>query len=146
MDDVLVLIAEDEPGIAIAIEAAVRKALVGYKVDIKKASNGQKALEILMASEIPSLCLIDIMMPIVDGIELIKEIRKNNTWTNIPLVVLSTGLGPSENKDCMEAGATAAFSKPPISQLNGLVGDIVDRYLQNSSGSDDDVFGSIFDD
>ncbi len=55
---------------------------------VKPASNGVKAIECLKAEQ-PLLILLDLMMPEMDGFEVINEVRKNPDWQNIPIVVIT---------------------------------------------------------
>ena len=57
-------------------------------VDIKEANNGINALELVKQS-IPSLILLDLMMPEMDGFQFIEELRKNPQWKDIPVVVIT---------------------------------------------------------
>jgi CheY-like chemotaxis protein/nitrogen-specific signal transduction histidine kinase len=55
---------------------------------VKPASNGLKALECLKAEQ-PVIILLDLMMPEMDGFEVIEQVRKNPDWQNIPIIVIS---------------------------------------------------------
>lgn len=57
-----------------------------YKV--VKAQNGKVALEYLKV-HIPGLIILDLMMPVMDGFQFVQEIRKHDSWSSIPIVVLS---------------------------------------------------------
>ena len=55
---------------------------------IIEAENGKKGLEIIRL-ELPDLVLSDVMMPCMDGIELLEEVKKNHDTSHIPFVLLS---------------------------------------------------------
>ena len=57
-------------------------------ITIKEAYNGINALELVKQS-IPSLILLDLMMPEMDGFQFIEELRKNPQWKDIPVVVIT---------------------------------------------------------
>ena len=57
-------------------------------INIKEAYNGINALEIIKKS-IPSLIILDLMMPEMDGFQFIEELRKNCQWSKIPIVVIT---------------------------------------------------------
>ena len=58
----------------------------GWKV--KEAGDGREALEIV-AQELPSVIMLDLMMPVMDGFEFVRELRKVEPWKNIPIVVIT---------------------------------------------------------
>lgn len=80
-----------------------------YKV--VSAENGfegyQKATE-----ELPDLIIADIMMPMMDGLELLKILRENNTTQNIPFVFLSAKSSMNEIRTGMNTGADDYLTKP----------------------------------
>jgi CheY-like chemotaxis protein len=53
------------------------------------AHDGIECLEILKGDKLPDLILLDIMMPLISGWEVFKEIKKNPEWKNIPIVFLT---------------------------------------------------------
>jgi two-component system chemotaxis response regulator CheY len=64
--------------------------LTGLPVNsVHQASNGQEALEVL-GHEWIDLALVDINMPVMDGVELISRIRKTQETSNLPIIVVST--------------------------------------------------------
>ena len=69
---------------------------------------GTKAIELALHLQ-PDLIILDIMMPEINGFELIKEIRGNPKIQNIPIMVLS--VSNSESR-CLELGANLYMSKP----------------------------------
>lgn len=83
-DEHQVLVIEDD----VTASELMTKLLLreGYAVSL--ACNGRLALE-QMANRIPSLILLDLMMPEMDGFEFIDELRKEEGWRNIPIVVVT---------------------------------------------------------
>jgi CheY-like chemotaxis protein len=74
------------------------------------AENGEEALN-LLAVERPELIITDISMPVMDGIEMIKQLRKVPEWKIIPVLVISA-FRSGIIQDAMQAGANAATAKP----------------------------------
>ena len=66
----------------------VEKILKRYNFKVKKANGGQEALD-MIAAEKPSLVLLDLMMPNVDGFDVLAELSKSEETSNIPVVILS---------------------------------------------------------
>ncbi len=81
------LVVEDEHNLLLGIRDILE--LDEYRVMM--ASNGQQALEVLRdhTNDLPDLILSDIMMPYMDGIEFLKEVRKNEAWVKIPFIFLT---------------------------------------------------------
>ena len=52
------------------------------------------------------------MMPGLDGVETLTEIKKNKDWANIPVVMVTAGSDPSAVADCRSLGATDIITKP----------------------------------
>ncbi|MFC5404162.1 response regulator [Cohnella soli] len=83
-DDEQILIIEDDIATTDYITKLLRKE--GYAV--VQSHNGRHALEQLVQN-LPSLILLDLMMPEMDGFEFIAELRKHEIWHNIPVVVIT---------------------------------------------------------
>ena len=83
----------------------------GYEV--WKAESGQQCMEIL-EEKIPDLILLDILMPEMDGFEVIREIKKRQGWERIPVIFLTADRGAKTEEECFKAGAVDYISKPFI--------------------------------
>jgi len=81
----------------------------GYVVDA--VGDGEAALEVARAQK-PDLLLTDVMMPRLDGFELLKLIRNDPTLTDLPVVMLSARAGEGAQVDGLEAGADDYLAKP----------------------------------
>ncbi len=76
------------------------------------ARDGQEALD-LVAAHSCDLILMDIQMPVMDGVTATRKIRASNQkWRDIPIIVVSAASQSSERSACRAAGATAFLSKP----------------------------------
>jgi two-component system, response regulator len=89
----------------------------GIKSDIYHASSGDECLAILhnkfsMNVVQPSLILLDLNMPGMDGRETLHAIKSDNTFKNIPVVVFTTSSNPRDITKCYEYGANAYHVKP----------------------------------
>jgi len=101
-----VLIVEDEPDIAYALKLALEGA--GYSTSW--AGDGEKALAILQQDSEYNLMLLDIRMPGIDGVEVLK--RMKSTGRDIAVIMMS-GHGSEELAvECMKIGAEDYISKP----------------------------------
>ena len=99
-----ILVADDEKEIRELLRLYLENA--GYKV--VEAEDGQQALELLKNKEI-DLCLLDIMMPKMDGYHVLQELRKES---NIPVVIISAKGADSEKILGLNLGADDYMSKP----------------------------------
>jgi CheY-like chemotaxis protein len=79
-----VLMVEDDP----ATRAMTRKILEKEGWKVTEAENGHRALD-CMAQERPSLILLDLMMPEMDGFEFTEQVRLHPEWRRIPIVVVT---------------------------------------------------------
>ena len=86
-----VLVVEDDVGIREAIGSILEDE--GYEVAL--AENGEHALELLSDLERPCLLLVDLIMPKMNGWELMKALSKNDRLATIPVVVMSAASRPA---------------------------------------------------
>ncbi len=96
-----VLVVEDETPLSTALEQKFVKE--GYEVEV--ARNGQEGLEAVKRQK-PDIILLDVIMPIMDGMSMLRNLRSNNETREIPVVILSN-LGDS--KDILQAMQQETF-------------------------------------
>lgn len=82
----------------------------GYEV--LEAKDGQDALTKLNQPISLSIVVTDLNMPVMDGIELIQQLRVHPTYKYVPIVVLTTESEPGKKQAARSAGATAWIVKP----------------------------------
>lgn len=80
-----IMVVEDDKDTRDMIRRMLEKE--GWRVT--EADNGRSALELLEAKKEPQLILLDLMMPVMDGVEFIEEFRKHEQWSSIPVIVLT---------------------------------------------------------
>ena len=101
-----ILIVEDE-----YINQEILKEIISDKYEVLVAGNGIEALNILKTSSKPiSLILLDLNMPLMDGFTVLKEIKKDDKYKNIPIIVI-TGEKDSE-LEALNLGAVDFITKP----------------------------------
>lgn len=94
---------------------------------VRIARNGQEAIDLLTRSVGDSarsidLVLMDVMMPVMDGLTATREIRKNPDWKKLPIIVLTAKAMPDDQQRCIEAGANDYMAKPlDVEKLLSLV-------------------------
>jgi signal transduction histidine kinase/DNA-binding response OmpR family regulator/HAMP domain-containing protein len=90
---------------------ALSSVLEDYGMDIKTADNGREAIALAQKGEL-DVILMDIMMPEMDGLETMKEIRKLPHCKDLPIVAVTAKAMKGDRERCIEAGAWDYLSKP----------------------------------
>jgi len=89
--------------------------------DVGQAANGLRLISAMHVDR-PDVILLDVMMSWIDGFELCRAIKKNPTFTDIPVIFISARKSAEDEKTGLAAGAVAYFSKPI--DMDGLVARI----------------------
>lgn len=98
-----ILVVEDEATIREALVEALRDE--GY--DVRALSHGQEAWDLLQGDYVPQLMLLDLMMPVMGGGELLKKLRGDTRWAGLPVILFSAA-GAARQVE----GATDYLRKP----------------------------------
>jgi signal transduction histidine kinase/DNA-binding response OmpR family regulator len=94
---------------------------------VEIARNGREALDALgkfakQPSSAIDLVLMDVMMPVMDGLTATQEIRKNPDWKKLPIIALTAKAMPDDQQRCIDAGANDYMAKPlDVEKLLSLV-------------------------
>lgn len=116
--EVVILVAEDDAGHARLIEKNLSRA--GLHNSVFRFENGQTVLNFLFcrgpgphrATEMPYLLLLDIRMPQVDGIEVLRRLKEDSELRKIPVIMLTTTDDPREVDRCHAMGCASYIVKP----------------------------------
>ncbi|MCL4294640.1 MAG: PAS domain S-box protein [Anaerolineae bacterium] len=81
----------------------------GYR--LKVARNGSQAVQ-MAQEERPAVILMDIQMPVLDGLEAIRQLRANGHFAGVPIIALTALAMPGDRERCLAAGANEYLSKP----------------------------------
>lgn len=121
VDKLKVLIVDDVP-LNILL---VRKMLGLFTFKVKTAANGQQALD-MISNEVPDLMLLDLMMPGIDGFEVIRRVRASDDTKDLPIIILSALNSEADIVKGMELGANDFVNKPIIMErlINSVVKQI----------------------
>jgi signal transduction histidine kinase/DNA-binding response OmpR family regulator/HAMP domain-containing protein len=106
-----VLVVDDNEDFTLAVKRLLEAD--GFKVEV--ANSGVQALQVLEKS-IPSIIFLDLVMPQMDGYEVIQRLQHNNAWKDIPLVVLSGKELTNEEWEKLNAYATEFLKKTDFTQ------------------------------
>ena len=116
-----IIIVEDEPDTAEMFAEMMR--LSGYHV--LKSYGGTPAIA-LISQEIPDVVVLDVMMPDLSGLEVLRHLRRDPRLEKIPVIAVSAKSLPSDVKNGLDAGANKYLTKPVAFQdLNAAVRDVI---------------------
>ena len=110
-----ILVAEDDRFLRKAAEMALKRQ--GYTV--RTAADGEEALR-MAQSELPDLILLDLIMPKLNGFDVLQALKKDAPTAHIPVIILSNLGQDRDVQQAMDAGAAAYFIKTDLS-LHALV-------------------------
>lgn len=102
-----ILVAEDEPQTAQLIEFKLKQQ--GYNVTI--VSNGEQALKMIGVSR-PALVILDGMMPVMDGFEVLRRLKDDTKTCNLPVIMLTARSRERDVVTGLELGASDYIVKP----------------------------------
>ncbi|MCK6605039.1 MAG: response regulator [Ignavibacteriaceae bacterium] len=109
----LILLVEDNPDDEALTLRALNKG--DYKSDIMVLRDGQQAVDYLNAadeSRLPALIMLDLKLPKLSGIDVLKFIRSNNKTKHLPVVVLTSSSEESDIRECYEYHVNSYVRKP----------------------------------
>src|SRR5262249_1148440 len=100
--------------------------LEGYELKVLAAENGRKGLELLYSTPSIDVVLMDIMMPEMDGYDIIRTIRQRREFERLPIIAVTAKVMQGDRAKCLEAGASDYLAKPvDMDQLLARFGDAV---------------------
>ena len=124
-EDSTILIVEDDPD----IRALLKRYMEREHIQVVEAENGRIGLE-KMAELTPSMVLLDLMMPEMDGFAFVEEYRKHPDWLKIPVVVLTAKTLTEEDKKRLEGWVHSLYSKGERN-IEGVVQEITQKIGQS---------------
>lgn len=119
MAERIILLVEDNPDDTILTRRALEKSDVSHRVEV--ARDGLEALDYLFAlgthadrkaSDMPALILLDLKLPKVDGLEVLRRLRADRLTKLIPVIVLSSSDEPADVIESYGLGANSYIRKP----------------------------------
>lgn len=105
----IILIVDDTPE-----NIDILRGVLHEEYKVKAVLNGLKALTIAEKSPQPSMILLDIMMPDMDGYEVCKKLKENPTTENIPVIFISAKSLNDDKEKGLKLGAVDYIAKPII--------------------------------
>jgi two-component system alkaline phosphatase synthesis response regulator PhoP len=124
-----ILVVDDEPEILELLQYNFNKR--GLEVSV--ARNGQEGLE-LIEKDPPQIIVLDIMMPVMSGIEMCRKLRQQEQFKNIPILFLSATNDDMLILSAMSAGGNHFVSKPVrLNLLFQLVSNLYEEYKKQGA-------------
>jgi CheY-like chemotaxis protein len=112
----VIVVADDDLDDQDLIKRGLRDCKV--EVEINSVYNGLQLMDYLLkreaykgSTETPDLILLDLNMPLMDGLEVLREIKAHDALTKIPLYVITTSRNKDHRKMAIEMGASGFYSK-----------------------------------
>jgi len=106
-----VLVVEDEQG----MQNLVRVMLGRAGMDTVQCFNVESAVNVLRTQPLPELVLLDLMLPDVSGIELLRQMRAKDYFDSVPIIILSAIADPNKIREALTLGADRYVIKTAIS-------------------------------
>jgi DNA-binding response OmpR family regulator len=103
-----ILVADDEPHIGRIIKMKLEQG--PFRVTL--AYDGQEALDFVNDGEQLDLVLLDLMMPKLSGLDVLRRIREQERFKSLPCIILTAGGEAKHERDALELGATQFLTKP----------------------------------
>src|SRR5947209_13079149 len=116
--ELVILLAEDDEGHAFLVQSSLAEA--GIVNEIVHVNDGQEALDYIRCegayagrvADGPLLLLLDIKMPRVDGVEVLRRLKEDEATAKIPVIMLTTTDDPREIELCYQLGCSIYITKP----------------------------------
>jgi CheY-like chemotaxis protein len=117
-EPILIVLVEDDDGHANLVERNLQRA--GLANGIHRLKDGQEALDYVQGKGAhagrpgphPMLLLLDIKMPRVDGVEVLRQLKSDPQTALVPIIMLTTTDDPREIQRCYELGCSVYITKP----------------------------------
>lgn len=137
----ILLVEDNEINQQVAVEL-----LAMAKLEVSVASNGQEALDSLAIDKFDAV-LMDIQMPVMDGYDATREIRKDSNFQDLPIIAMTANAMAEDKERCLKVGMNDHISKPIdpnelMSQLSKWVkptGQVVDVTPKDLPATDDSI-------
>ena len=111
-----------------AVESEITVQLEKEGINVLSVSDGEAAVEFFKKNNLPDLAILDLMLPKKSGFEVLKEMRANAQWKNVPVIVLSNIGAQEDILKIKELGVAEYLVKADIGIDN--VVEKVKKYLQ----------------
>lgn len=108
MKDKVILLVDDEERNVFALGSYLET----LGMQVRTAQNGEEAIAFLKSNPKPDIILLDMMMPVMDGVETMGIIMRDKELKSIPVIAVTAKAMKGDREMCLEAGAWDYISKP----------------------------------
>jgi CheY-like chemotaxis protein len=113
-DGIKILLADDDVEDRFIMEEAFNE--LGLPQVVGFVENGEKVItfldDISDSKSLPSLIVLDLNMPLLNGTETLRILKNNDRYSDIPVMIFSTSVNEIEKEQCLSLGATSYITKP----------------------------------
>jgi CheY-like chemotaxis protein len=113
LDGQSILIVEDDPDVSELSQRTAER----LGLDAVRAANGQEALDRLAEMPTPSLILLDLLMPVMDGFEFLRHLRAEPAWHDVPVLVLTAKTLTAEERELLTTMSHRIMAKGDCAHL-----------------------------
>ena len=127
-EEIDILLVEDNPNDAELAMRALRKSEVGARVAI--ARDGAEAVEYLASRQKPKVVFLDLKLPKIDGMEVLRRLRADERTRSVPVVVLTSSMEERDINECYRLGVNSYVVKPvEFDRFYKAVGELATYWL-----------------
>ncbi len=131
---VQVLIVEDNEPDVFLVEEALRSE--GLRAQLQRCPDGEEAIQLLShigQSPVPDIIIIDLNLPKVTGLEILKHARSLKPLDGVPVLILTSSQSKADRALSLQLGADAYIAKPPtLPEFLSIVGSGIRKLLERS--------------
>jgi chemotaxis family two-component system response regulator Rcp1 len=124
-----ILLGEDNPADVYLIRQALREN--GVKHTLQVATHGGEMIASLNADAVPDLVVLDLNLPRHDGLEILKLIRENRAYKDVPVVILTSSDSPKDRTAASVLGADSYIRKPSSLDEFMAIGEILQSLINS---------------
>ncbi|MFQ5687631.1 MAG: response regulator [Candidatus Scalindua sp.] len=108
------LVEDDQDHAELITHVLMDDNIEGIKTDVILKKDGQEAIDFFKCTELSkvSLVILDLNLPKVDGIDVLKFIKRDSRYCSVPVIILSTSSDQNTIDEAYENGANGYFTKP----------------------------------
>lgn len=111
MSEISTLIVDDSSVMRKIVERALRQAGLDDSLVVHEAASGAEALDVLKGQKV-DIILSDINMPVMDGLEFLRQMKAQNLAVGVPVIMITTESSEEHVKQAIQAGAVGYIRKP----------------------------------
>jgi CheY-like chemotaxis protein len=130
-----IIIADDDFDDQLFFKEAVENAF-GSSWQVSSVNNGVELLMLVKDSgqPLPDAIVLDLNMPVKDGLSVLGELKSESRLKDIPVFILSTSVRPDDITKCLQLGCRSYYAKPyHLNEYKDIVADIMEKTLLHAS-------------